>query len=192
MRLVTVGMIDPLGLGWGTRTSRFARRDFCAPVVDLDELDDRMRAWAVARQGAKLLVATQTKVVEVAVDERGDCVPLTPVIELRAPDGWLWRVAAALTNPVATAVACRLGAGAALAIDAIKLSARQLLSLPVPFDDELWDRGAVLAHGAAMATAASGDRRALMGELAETMCAAYRQPLEPLTGWWLARLPKLS
>ncbi|MEO5840285.1 MAG: N-6 DNA methylase [Acidimicrobiales bacterium] len=193
MRLVTVGMIDPLGLGWGTRPSRFARRDFCAPVVDLDELDDRMRVWADARNGPKLLVATQTKVIEVAVDERGDCLPLTPVIELRPPDGSLWRLAAALTNPVATAVACRLGAGSALAIDAIKLSARQLLSLPVPLDDELWARGAELAEAAAVATATgSGDRVALLRELGATMCGAYLQPVEPLTGWWLARLPKVS
>ena len=190
MRLVTVGMIDPLGLGWGTRTSRFARRDFCAPVVDVDELDDRMRAWVDARRGTKLLVATQTKVIEVAVDEPGDCVPLTPVIELRPPDGWLWRVAAALTNPVATAVACSLGAGSALAIDAIKLSARQLLSLPVPVDDDLWDRGGELA--AAVAAAPTGERGPLLRELAETMCRAYGQPTEPLTSWWLARLPKVS
>jgi hypothetical protein len=187
MRLVTVGMIDPLGLGWGTRTSRFAGRDFLAPVVECDELDERMRAWADARRGAKLLVATQTKVIEVAVDESGDCAPLTPVIDLRAPDGLLWRVAAALTNPVATAIACSLGAGSALALDAIKLSARQLLLLPVPGDDELWGRGADLAAAVAAAT---GDRTALLRELAETMCAAYGQPAEPLTSWWLGRLPK--
>lgn len=189
VRLVTVGMIDPLGLGWGTRTSRFARRDFCAPVVDVDELDDRLRAWVDARRGPKLLVATQTKVIEVAVDEGGDCAPLTPVIELRPPDGWLWRVAAALTNPVATAVACSLGAGSALAFDAIKLSARQLLCLPVPVDDELWDRGGELA--AAIAAAPPGERGPMWRELAETMCRAYGQPAEPLCSWWLARLPKV-
>jgi len=159
-------------------------------VVAVDELDDRMRAWVDARRGTKLLVATQTKVIEVAVDERGDCVPLTPVIELRPPDGWLWRVAAALTNPVATAVACSLGAGSALAVDAIKLSARQLLSLPVPVDDDLWDRGAELA--AAVAAAATGERGPLLRELAETMCRAYGQPAEALTSWWMARLPKVS
>ncbi|TML16533.1 MAG: hypothetical protein E6G39_05630 [Actinobacteria bacterium] len=84
-RLVTVGMIDPLGLGWGIRTARFARRDFMAPVVDVGELSASLRAWVDARRGPKLLVATQTKVIEVAVDGRGDCVPLTPVIELRPP-----------------------------------------------------------------------------------------------------------
>ena len=189
MRLVTVGMIDPLGLGWGGRTARFARRDFMAPVVDVDALDPSLRAWVDARRGPKLLVATQTKVVEVAVDERGDCVPLTPVIEVRPPDGWLWRVAAALTNPVATAFACGLGAGTALALDAIKLSARQLLCLPTPTDDDLWDRGSELAAAIAAAT---GDRSPLFRSLAETMCAAYGQPAEPLTTWWLARLPKVS
>ena len=88
-----------------------------APVVDVGELSASLRAWVDARRGPKLLVATQTKVIEVAVDGRGDCVPLTPVIELRPPEGWLWRVAAALTNPVATAFAARLGAGTALAIE---------------------------------------------------------------------------
>ena len=189
MRLVTVGMIDPLGLGWGTRAARFARRDFTAPVVDVGALDPSLRAWVDARRGPKLLVATQTKVIEVAVDGRGDCVPLTPVIELRPPEGWLWRVAAALTNPVATAFACGLGAGTALALDAIKLSARQLLCLPIPTDDDLWDRGGELAAAIAAAT---GDRSALFRALAETMCAAYGQPAEPLTTWWLARLPKVS
>ena len=189
LRLVTVGMIDPLGLGWGTRTARFARRDFVEPVIDVEALDDRLSAWVDARRGTKLLVATQTKVIEVAVDEVGDCVPLTPVIELRPPDDRLWHVAAAVTNPVATAIACRVGAGSALAIDAIKLSARQLLELPVPHDDERWSAGASLAMDLARER---GDRRALWRALAETMCAAYGQPAEPLTSWWMDRLPKVA
>ena len=189
LRLVTVGMIDPLGLGWGRRAARFARRDFVEPVVDVDALDDRLSAWVEARRGAKLLVATQTKVIEVAVDEQGDCVPLTPVIELRPPDGWLWHVAAALTNPVTTAIACRVGAGTALAIDAIKLSARQVLSLPLPHDDDQWRDGAELAMALARET---GARPALLRALAETMCAAYGQPVEPLTSWWMDRLPKVA
>jgi hypothetical protein len=188
-RLVTVGMIDPLGLAWGTRAVRFAGRDFVAPVVDCDALDERLSAWTDARRGPKLLVATQTKVIEVAVDDSGDCVPLTPVVELRPPDDLLWLVAAALTNPVATATACRIGAGSALALDAIKLSARQVLELPAPVDAECWQRGAVVARAVA---GAKGDRRPLWRELAETMCAAYRQPIEPLTSWWLARLPKVA
>jgi hypothetical protein len=189
LRLVTVGMIDPLGLAWGRRHARFARRDFIAPVVEAGELDERLAAWVDARRGPKLLVATQTKVVEVAVDEGGDCVPLTPVIELRPPDGWLWRVAAALTSPVATAIACRVGAGSALAIDAIKLSARQLLELPVPGDDARWQEGAELAMAIAQG---AGDRARLWRALAETMCAAYGEPGEPLTGWWIGRLPKVA
>jgi len=115
-------------------------------------------------------------------------VPLTPVIELRAPDGALWRVAAVLTNPVTTAVACAVGAGSALAVDAIKLSAKQVLALPVPIDRALWDRGAELVQTLSTQT---GDRVALFRHLAETMCAAYGQPSEPLTTWWLARLPKV-
>ena len=31
---------------------------------------------------------------------------------------------------------------------------------------------------------------ALLRELAETMCRAYGQPAEPLTSWWMGRLPK--
>ncbi|TML16532.1 MAG: hypothetical protein E6G39_05625 [Actinobacteria bacterium] len=96
-------------------------------------------------------------------------------------------MAAALTNPVATAFAARLGAGTALAIDAIKLSARQLLCLPVPDDDDLWGRGTELAAAIAVAT---GDRSSLFRALGETMCAAYGQPSEPLTAWWMARLPE--
>ena len=86
---------------------------FLAPVVAHGELDAKIAAWADARRGAKLLVATQTNVIEAAVDERGDCVPLTPVIEVRPAEQSLWLVAAVLTNPVTTAIACRLGAGSA-------------------------------------------------------------------------------
>jgi hypothetical protein len=189
LRLVTVGMIDPLGLAWGRRRARFAGRDFVSPVVEHDELDQKIAAWTDARRGAKLLVATQTKVIEVAVDERGDCVPLTPVIELRPPEQSLWLVAAALTNPVTTAIACRVGAGSALATDAIKLSARQVLALPLPVDVERWQRGAELARSIAHG---GGDRPSLWRALAETMCEAYRQPVEPLCRWWLGRLPKVA
>jgi hypothetical protein len=136
-----------------------------------------------------LLVATQTKVIEVAVDEDGDWVPLTPVIEVRPPADSLWLVAAVLTNPVTTAIACRVGAGSALAVDAIKLSARQVLELPVPLDVDRWQRGAELAQAIAHGC---GDRRALWRALAETMCEAYRQPIEPLCRWWLGRLPKVA
>jgi hypothetical protein len=188
MRLVTVGMIEPLESSRGRRTSRLDRRDVSAPVIDVDELDPSLRAWAQARLGRKLLIATQTKVIEVLVDEDGDCVPLTPVIEVRVPEGSLWRVAAALTNPVAAAVAYGMGAGSALALDAIKLSARQVLTLPVPVDGDLWDRGAGLAREL---SAHTGDRGPLFRGLAETMCAAYGQPTEPLTAWWLARLRKV-
>ena len=190
LRLVSVGMIDPLGLGWGRRPARFAGRDFVEPVVDVDALDDRLTAWVEARCGTKLLVATQTKVIEVAVDEVGDCVPLTPGD--RAPSSR--RLAVARGGRADQSGGHR---------DRVSRRHRQRAR-----HERHQVVGATVARIAGPRTTASvgataptwrgalaretGDRRALLRALAETMCAAYGQPVEPLTSWWMDRLPKVA
>lgn len=188
-RLMTVGLIDALQCRWGRVPARFARTRWSEPVVDLDRIvDERVRRWVSERLTPKILLATQTKTIEVVVDETGRLVPLTPIVSVHAPVDRLWHLAAALTSPPIAAVAFRRAAGSALVADALKLSASQVLALPLPIDGEAWDAGADAARSAATATDEAGYRRS-MTELGHHLCDAYEVEAEPLTGWWLGRLP---
>ena len=184
-RLVTSGLIDVLACRWGTRPARFARVHYVAPVVDADKVEGRVGVWVRARLCPKLLIATQTKVIEVVVDEVGDLVPSTPVIAVHADESQLWLLAAALTAPCVSAHALGQVAGAALGADAIKLAARQVLALPLPGDRVLWERGATLAKLAQCA--ADAERRELLDELGHTMDAAYGIADPAVFTWWARR-----
>ena len=188
-RLITVGLVDPLRCRWGGAPARFARKSWSAPVVELDEIDgDRVRRWVVDRLVPKVLVATQTKVLEVVVDERGDLVPVTPMISVHAPPDRLWHLAAALSSPPLTAIAFDRAAGAALVATGLKLSARQVLDLPLPASSPAWDAGAEAARLAAAADDEPTYREAMV-MLGTRMCEAYGVPAEPNLAWWLERLP---
>ena len=128
-RLITSGLIDPAELLWGRRATTFnrVRREF--PRVQLDLLSDALRMWAARRMVPKVLVATQTKVLEAIVDEDGSLLPSVPVITIEAPVDDLWRIAALLVSPPIAAIAATRHLGAALSADALKLSARRPVGL---------------------------------------------------------------
>ena len=177
--LITSGLLDPGRCAWGERPARIAGRNFAAPVVDRARLDPRTATWVEARLGPKVLVATQTKVVEAAADAAGRWVPLTPVIAV-APIGdddpaTVWRIAALLTSPAVTAWALHHWGGTALATDAVKLSARQILTVPLPADLAAWAEAAALLE--------AGD----VAGCAAAMNAAHGAPAR-LLPWWEARL----
>ena len=191
--LVTVGMIDPLHNRWGTGAFRFAGNRWTTPCVDLRSLtraSPTLAGWVENLRVPKLLVATQTKVIEVVVDEAGDQVPSTPTIAVVAAPNLLWKLAAALTSPAVTALALGRVAGTGLAAGTIKLSARQVLDLPLPSNEEAWERGARLAEAASVATSADTWRRALRA-LGAAMGEAYEldQHGAELEDWWWDRCP---
>jgi hypothetical protein len=188
--LVTSGMIEPGRLSPEQRPVRFARQRFERPVVDLHalrEADPTLARWGAARLRPKVVVATQTRVLEAAVDETGDWWPSVPVIAVEADSGRLWEVAAVLNSPVATAWAYTRYGGTALSVDAVKLSARQVLDIPLPAGTGAWEEAAGLLRR----TAGVDDRRdwtdrmSLFGSL---MCQAYGVGAEVLE-WWVPRLP---
>jgi hypothetical protein len=173
--VITSGLVEPGRVVWGERAARIAGRRLQHPVVDLDDLtDERVARWAAARLRPKVLVATQTRVVEAAPDPEGVFLPLTPVLSVEPhDDADAWRVAAALTAPQVTAWALRTHGGSALSADAVKLSARQVLDAPLPTDPDAWSEAAQhLRRGdvAACAQALAGDEPKLLR-------------------WWLGRLP---
>ena len=189
--VVTSGLLDPARCLWGGRPARFARQSWTAPRVPVAALaaEPRLARWSAAQRAPKLLVATQTRVVEVVVDETGDLLGSTPVITVTCPPDRLWHAAAVLLSPVVTAWARRRTAGTALSADAVKLSARQVLDVPVPPAGPAWDRAASavrVAHGAADADA----WRTALVDAATWSTRAYRvDDLDGLVAWWEARLP---
>ncbi len=198
-RLVTSGLVEVLESRWGVDQARFAKQRWDFPVVDaakFDEATERQQRWFEQRLVPKVVVATQTRVVEVVADPDGLLVPVTPVISVELVDPErLWHVVAALSSPVVSVVAFRRTAGAAMTSTAIKLSARQVLDLPLPKDGAEWDRGAELAKSLAAdlsaAQRSSHDAEAPNDQLAElgrTMCRAYEVQDPEILAWWINRL----
>ena len=191
-RLVTVGMIDPLHDRWGNGSFRIAGGRWEHPRVDTSALEaesPRIAGWVADRLTPKVLVATQTKVVEAVVDLDGDMVPCTPVVAVHAEVERLWHVAAALVSPVASAIAFARVAGAALSSQTIKLSAKQVLGLPLPEVGPAWDDGAAAADRVAAAASAE-DRLVHLEALGRAMNRAYGVDDEALITWWLDRQPR--
>ncbi|HXH56752.1 hypothetical protein [Iamia sp.] len=199
--VLTTGSVDPLTLLWGRRPARIAGRTWSRPVADLDAVAREapaVAAWVRARLQPKVVVAPQTRVVEAAVDIDGRFVPGVPLVAVEplAPgratlwdventDGGpidvellLWMVAAALSAPPVTAWALRESAGTARGGDALKLSARQVLSVPLPSDRGRWE-------AAARALRAG---RPLV-DVGPDLSVAYGLDADhPVTTWWRARL----
>ena len=177
-RLVTCGAIDPNRCRWGEREVRFAGRRWTHPRVDRAEIESRaLRRWVDDRLVPKVVLATQTLVLEAAVDVDGTWVPSTPVIAVHAPPAELFRVAAVLSAPPVSAWASAAYAGVALASDAIKLSARQVVQLPLPADEGLWNDAAdALRDGDLLAAG-------------RQMTVAYGAD-EAVFDWWKGRLPR--
>jgi N-6 DNA methylase len=185
--LVTAGAVDWGRSGWGRRPVRFAKRSWTAPVVDLARVEAEgspaARRWVVRTRGPKLVVATQTKVLEVAVDESGGWVPSVPVIAVVPRDaGDLWPLAAALAAPAATAWLFRRAPGAALARGALKIAARDIAELPLPTDAVAW-------KAATEAFRAFRDDDAPLEAFVEAAAAAYGSA-PALVAWWRERLDR--
>jgi hypothetical protein len=192
-RLVTSGLIDPARLHWGDRSCRFNRASYVHPRVDLGELSPALQDWARRRQVPKVLVATQTRVLEAVVDEAGDLLPSVPVLTVTSRLGRvedLWLIGALLCAPPVTLVAARRHLGAARNATALRLSASDLLALPLPADTAAWHQAAV-SFAAASAAATAADRSALLRASAASMGVAYGlAPDDDLVDWWEARLPQ--
>ncbi len=184
--VVSSGLIDPLRSSWGRRPARMGGAVWARPAIDLGVVSEaRVAAWLAARRRPKILVATQTRVIEVAVDPCGRSVPLTPVISIEPQDpGDLWHLAAVLASPTVSAWALRRTAGTALSANAIKVAARDVRDMPLPAAGADWDVGAGAAR-----RIHDGDRgSAAWRALGEAMGRAYGAPDE-LVDWWLGRIP---
>ncbi len=177
-RLATVGAIDPLSFSWGSMPLRFAKQAWHRPVIDEDRIPSAKREWFARQRQPKVLLPTQSKIFEPYVDRNGSVLPVTPVISVHAAAEDLDRIAAVLLAPPVVAWAHRRWFGAALAINAIKLAAKDVVTIPLPPDRARWDEAASLVP---MGPAA-------LPEIAALMTQAYRSD-DSLLRYWLDRAP---
>jgi hypothetical protein len=204
-RVVTSGLVDPRRVLWGQRPVRIAGRRLTEPVLDLDQLEaenPRVRRWVGDRLVPKVLVATQTKVLEAAVDEVGDLVPLTPVlsIEPTTPEVTPQMLCALLSSPAVSALAHARAAGTGQSADAIRVSASAISALPIPADLDRWRS---LTEELPLGGPESSLRPEVMASLAPLLnritggaisWAAKEEDQDTneslLLEWWLQRLPR--
>ncbi|MGQ0431283.1 MAG: N-6 DNA methylase [Microthrixaceae bacterium] len=173
--LLTTGLVDLGRSAWGERPARVAGRRWERPVVDSAALEGRAAAWADRSAAPKLIIASQTRVVEVIVDADGRFVPGVPLVVAWAPAARLWALAAALASPPVTAWAAARAAGTALAPGALKLTAALVRDAPLPIDHDAWRAGTDAL-----------ERRDLL-RFADAMTSAYRCAPD-VAAWWLDRV----
>lgn len=191
-RLMTTRHVDLARSNWNDAPVRVLGERYLRPKVTLAALahDPQMQRWAAARRVPKVLVSTQTRVMEAWVDEAGDTLPLVPLLTVVPKSGHsLWEVAAAVASPVVAARALQLYTGSALDARAIKLSARQLMAMPLPIDGDEWRASA--AHFES-ASRASGDAERVreLGAFAERSCRAHalsREDERSVLAFWRGR-----
>jgi hypothetical protein len=182
--LVTSGLIDPGTSAWGTRPVRFAKRTWERPEVDLDEAragSARVRTWLDRVQRPKVVVASQTRVLEAAADAGGTWVPSTPAVSVVPHEpADVTRLTAALCSPPVAAWARRRAAGTALSPQAIRVSASLLAAVPLPCDDAAW------AHAADLLVA--GDLEAF-SRVATAMYGLEEPAAAEVRRWWHGERP---
>ena len=188
--LITVGMIDPFRNRWGQGTFRYANKNWIEPVVDLDALRKgnlELFHWVKDRLRPKILVATQTKILEVLPDPEGRLIPSTPVISVECDYENIWLISAALSSPAASARAFARAAGAAMSSDTLKLSATQISEIPLPERTFEWNQGAEYAQQAYLAESEQL-WAAYLHKLGQETAKAYEIDNDVFE-WWLNRLP---
>ena len=177
--LITTGLIDAAACHWGCRHTRFAKQRFEAPRVELSRLAPFMQRWAERCLVPKVLVATQTRVLEAVVDETGAWLPAVPVIRVVPDDPeMLWSIAAMLTSPTASLLIAAQSVGSGLSAATVRVSQRTLGALPWPAGD-VADAVAALRAGDLVGCGRLVDR-------------AYGVDDPTLTQWWLAGVSKAA
>jgi hypothetical protein len=187
--LITSGLIDLACSNWGQRPTRILKHLWQAPQANLKTLrsSTALGTWIDQRRVPKVLLATQTRILEPWVDLTGTSLPCVPLITLIPRDGQdpqsLWFIGSILASPVVSALARMECAGAALSAAAIKISAKQCLTLPLP-QPKLADRFASAFAKVASPDASPSD----LEHFAHTSMEGYplsARKSQQILRWWL-------
>ena len=170
--LITTGLIDVAECQWGRVATRFAKQRFEMPRVDRSKLAPFMQRWAERCLVPKVLVATQTHVLEAVADVSGAWLPAVPVIRLVPSEGVdVLAIAAVLTSPVASVSIAHQSAGSGLSATTMRVSQRTLSALP-------WPQGDL---SQAISALCAGDIEAC----GQAVDAAFGVDDDDLFAWWL-------
>lgn len=201
-RLVTSGMIRPLGCRWGERRTRIGGRNWERPVVDTARpglSEGRIGRWVRERLVPKVLVATQSRIVEACADPHGRMVPMTPVMSVEPVAGWermvdpdgthevdLWWLVAALSAPSVSVVALTANLGSGLSSQSMRWSAKSVCTVGLPTELDHWASGARTARE--LDSAPEERREELLATLGRQMLAAHGLGDDRETfQWWFDR-----
>jgi hypothetical protein len=184
-RVITSGSIDVGAHQWGRRAATIAKRQWMRPVAAVDVIathSKRVGDWASARLIPKILVASQTKIVEAVVDPTGELLPITPVVSVEPHDPRdLARVAAVLLAPAVSRHVVEQRRGTGMSAAAVRISAKTLADIPLPqADPAAWDRAAALIGAA---PDPSRLEPAILVAIAAEMQVAYGAENDVLV-WW--------
>lgn len=192
-RLITAGMVDPGMLRWGTGSWKLAGERYVAPVADpglLEETSPRVGRWSAARAVPKVLVASQTKVIEAAVDRTGCCVPVTPVVSVETSgDCSPAALAAMLSAPSNSALLATGAAGSGRGSGALRVGASAVAELRASGDPQRWLAAEWLwARFEAMARSCSTPEEwSMIGVELDALIGC--DPDDRVVTWWVDRLP---
>ncbi|MGQ0832322.1 MAG: N-6 DNA methylase [Microthrixaceae bacterium] len=172
--LLTSGLVDLGRSAWGERPARVGGARWARPVVDEAALEGRAADWARRTSGPKLVMATQSRVVEAVPDIDGRLLPSVPLVVAWPAPERLWAVAAALCSPPVAAWIAARSAGTGLSAHALRLTAGLVRQVPLPPDADAWRAGAAAFE--------AGD----LDRFAAAMTAAYGCD-ESVSAWWRDR-----
>ena len=194
--ILNTGLIELGATSWGRAPARLFRSRWLRPAFERSraQVHPFLSRVLPMRLRPKIILATQTRVIEAFVDERGQWMPTTPLISLtpreNAPD--LFTIAAALCSPVSTLVAARRTFGTSMSPRAIKLAAREALDVPIPPDASRLASAASFLRAAASAHESldnAGYEDGIL-QFAEHAVAAYGLSCEDqrcVLSWWRSR-----
>ena len=189
--VVTSGVLDVAECAWGVRTIRLLGEKWTRPAIRLGAMSDAMQEWATSRLTAKVMLPTQTRILEPVLDEQGRWLPSVPIVSVTAPPQDLAHIAAVLASPLMSLIALHRHLGTARHPQAIKLAARDVLALPMPSH-------AAFLHNAAAEFrlaqhASTGAERVqhlqLSGECVHDAFGLSTTDADAVFAWWTSRAP---
>lgn len=177
---VTSGLIDPGRCWWGERPVRFAGQRYQRPTVQMSTLSAFMKAWVAKRRVPKVLVASQTRIIEAVADQDGLWLPGVPVISVIPRDPTdVAAVAAVLSSPFASRWLAQRSVGTGRSAHVVRVSAPVLAQVPWP-QGSLSEASHALRNGD-LVTSAHATSKAYGLDDATS---------QALFDWWWAALPR--
>src|SRR5690606_27574224 len=117
------------------------------PRIDVERASVRSRAWVERQMVPTVMVASQTRIVECAVNADADrAIGVPGLVVIPHDPAEVWNVASALGAPCVSAWLLRRSVGTGMSTDALRPTAPLLSSVPTPTDAQAWESAAALAR----------------------------------------------